>query len=129
MSVPGTFKNRPPAPRRMPAVPHVDASLIANGALVVEHWVVGECSVIVAREPVAADGSYRWHLSIAHSKRYPTWDEIKTARYGIPTVAEVDFMAQLLPKITGSPGRHWTNAHDNCFHLYETTPDINPAVT
>lgn len=122
MGVPGTFKNRPPAPRRV-IDPGSEARLIAGGALVAEVWAVGDCSVFVAREPVAADGCYRWHLSIAHPTRYPTWDEIKIARYGIPTIADVDCMAQLLPNMT--EGRRWTNAHDNCFHLYETTPDID----
>lgn len=125
--VPGTFKARPTAPRQLPDDPDVGGYLRAQGALLVEFWVVGECGVIVAREPIGTTAPrYRWHLSISHPRRYPTWDEIKVARYSIPTVADVAFMAQLLPLVEEG---QWTNVHDNCFHLYETTPDLDLRVT
>jgi hypothetical protein len=128
MTVPGTFKNRPPAPVKVAGSERVRNSLLAGGSLLVEFWDVGECSVILSRDPIGVTGErYRWHLSIAHRSRYPTWDEIKVARYGIPTLEGVDQMVQLLPRMTA--GRAWTNLHDNCFHLYETTPDINLLVT
>ncbi len=97
--------------------------MIGEGALAAYTYILGECSVIVAREPVGPGGSYRWHLSIAHRGRYPTWDEIKTARYSIPVLANVRLMVQLLPKIDSDV--QWMNAHDNCFHLYESTDEFD----
>lgn len=49
----------------------------------------GECLVIVGH---SRDG---WHLSISHPHRYPTWDEIKAARYAL-TPQNVT-MALILP--------------------------------
>jgi hypothetical protein len=54
----------------------------------------------------------RWHLSISHPERYPTWDEIKTARYQL--VPNDVTMAMLLP-----PKERYVNIHPNCFHLWE----------
>lgn len=54
----------------------------------------------------------RWHLSISHPKRYPTWDEIKEARYKL--MPENITVAMLLP-----PPREYVNIHENCFHLWE----------
>jgi hypothetical protein len=65
-----------------------------------------EISVIVGIE------HDRWHLSIAHPRRYPTWEEIKEARYRF--VPDRVTMAMLLP-----PRREYINLHPNCFHLYE----------
>jgi hypothetical protein len=94
----------------------VTGQLLAIGALVAECYVMGECSVIVAREP-DTDGYYRWHLSVAHPSRYPSWDEIKTARYSLSELKDVPVMAQLLPLLASDD--EWVNAHDNCFHLHE----------
>jgi len=71
-----------------------------------------ECAVIVCREPFA-DG-LRWHLSISHPTRYPTWDEIKVARYAL-TPADVA-MAMILPRTD-----EYVNVpqQDNVFHLHE----------
>lgn len=124
--VPGTMKQALSEPVR--AADHYDptirnwggfqeAAILRNGALIAACYVVGGCSVIVAREPVAGDGSYRWHLSIAHPERYPTWDEIKFARYTITYTKDVPLMVQLLPRVENAS--KWTNAHENCFHLYE----------
>lgn len=60
---------------------------------------------------VAKEGGF-WHLSISHPYRYPTWDEIYTARY--------DFMPEhinaaiILPKKS-----EYVNVHPNCFHVHE----------
>lgn len=40
----------------------------------------GECNVILSRE-TPTDDRLRWHISISHPHRHPTWDEIKTVRY------------------------------------------------
>lgn len=66
--------------------------------------------VIVAWE--VANG---WHLSISHPTRYPTWDEIKTARYEL--LPDEVTMGMLLP-----PSAEYVNVHPNCFHLHEVTP-------
>lgn len=73
-----------------------------------------ECSVFVGVEPVKERGivRMRWHLSIAHPKRYPTWDEIKAARYEL--IPHDLTIAMILP-----PPSEYVNIHNNCFHLHE----------
>lgn len=62
---------------------------------------------------VSQDGpDKRRHLSISHPERYPTYDEIKNARYDL--VPDDVTMAMLLP-----PRAEFVNLHNNCFHLYE----------
>ena len=75
-------------------------------------FLLGECSVIVAREPAGRGGEYLWHLSIAHPERYPSWDEIHDARYRL--VPDSVTMGMLLP-----PRAEYVNVHPNCFHLWE----------
>ena len=53
-----------------------------------------------------------WHLSISHPSRYPTWDEIRDARYDL--LPDGCTMAMLLP-----PKGEYVNLHRNCFHLHE----------
>lgn len=81
----------------------------------------GHLTVIVSRHPKAK----LWHLSISHRLslldpkterplpgRYPTWDEIKEARYSLlPDSAQ---MAMILP-----PKAEYVNVHPTTFHLYE----------
>lgn len=54
----------------------------------------------------------RWHMSIAHPGRYPTWEEISEARYQF--VPNDVYMAMGLP-----PKHVYVNLHPNCFHLWE----------
>lgn len=77
-------------------------------------YMLGNCSVFVGIEPNTERGISRdrWHLSIAHKTRYPTWDEIKAARYEL-VPANVT-MAMILP----TPDEY-VNLHKNCFHLHE----------
>lgn len=123
--VPGTFRDRPANPRRIltAGAARLERGLVEAGALAAECWELGECSVIASRERYR--GVYRWHLSVAHPDRYPTWDEVKVAAYGIPSVrlAEGRTFAQLLgnPKTAGQ----WVNAHENCFHLYEVEDPLD----
>jgi hypothetical protein len=70
------------------------------------------CAVILGHEPIGPGGELRWHLSISHAKRYPTWKEIKEARYFF--IPDNVTMAMLLP-----PQAEYVNAHPNCFHLHE----------
>jgi hypothetical protein len=108
--VPGTFKQRPPALLEI-GVPGWFAAQHGHG---VRRFALGDCTVLLAREPLGPAGALRWHLSISHPSRYPTWDEIKTARYEL-TPPEIT-MAMVLP-----PPDEYVNvaAQDNVFHLHE----------
>jgi hypothetical protein len=67
----------------------------------------------VAGSPIiGGDDGFRWHLSMSHPSRYPTWDELKEARYRL--LPDEIYMAQLLP-----PKADYVNLHENCFHLHE----------
>lgn len=81
--VPGTQEIVTPPPRRRydAGARNLEDRMKGNGALFCETYSVGECNVIVAREPAGKHREFLWHLSISHPDRYPTWDEIKTARY------------------------------------------------
>lgn len=69
-------------------------------------WIIGECSVLYSLD------ANRHHLSIAHPKRYPTWEEIKQARYVF--LPDDCYMAIMFP-----PKKYWVNLHRNAFHLWE----------
>ena len=58
-----------------------------------------------------------WHLSVAHPKRYPTWDEIKAIRYAL--LPDDKTFAILFP-----PMAQYVNIHQNCFHLHEV-PELH----
>jgi len=60
--------------------------------------------------------SGRRHASIAHTSRYPTWDEIKEVRYSF--FPDDCMVAMPLP-----PRSDYVNLHPNCFHLYEMVDD------
>ena len=73
-----------------------------------------ECMVLISQDPVTEHGilRMRMHLSISCTRRYPTWDEIKDARYSL--LDNNLTMAMMLP-----PMEEYVNLHNNCFHLYE----------
>ncbi len=54
----------------------------------------------------------RWHLSIAHPYRYPSWNEIHEARYRF--LPPDMYVAMILP-----PRELYVNLHPNAFHLWE----------
>lgn len=66
----------------------------------------GELSVFVAHE-----GGY-WHLSIAHPRRNPTWQELHDCRYDL--IPDDVYMALILP-----PRAEYVNIHKHAFHLWE----------
>ena len=74
----------------------------------------GPCQVLVSQElrPKKGDARTYWHLSISCRDRYPTWEEIKDARYSLLPMGLT--FAQILP-----PMDQYTNIHPNCFHLWE----------
>ena len=95
--------------------------LVRAGALGVHLYVMGECRIIVAREPAAKDGSRLWHLSVSCADRHPTWDEIKTARYVL--LPQDLCFGVLLP-----PAEFYVNVpeQDHVFHLFEITDPREP---
>jgi hypothetical protein len=79
------------------------------------------CSIFCGYEPAKAVPEGVWlppealmifHLSIAHTDRYPTWDEIADARYEL--IPDDVTMALLLP-----PKGEYVDAHNHCFHLWQ----------
>ncbi len=75
--------------------------------------------ILITQDPVqeasriiGGDDGFRWHLSISHPQRYPTWDEMKDARYRL--LPDDCYMIQILP-----PKAQYLNVHERCFHLIE----------
>lgn len=123
--IPGThepgFKEQPIVQQPMP--PQVEAAtrIMGGTALVMNIYRMGECSIIMAREQAAADGTFLWHLSISCTHRHPTWDEIKVARYRLLPLELT--MGMLLP-----PPENYVNVQqqDHVFHLWEITDPRSP---
>jgi len=55
-----------------------------------------------------------WHMSIAHPRRYPTWDEIAKARYTL--LPHEKTFAQILP-----PPGDYVNIHNYALQIVELT--------
>lgn len=73
----------------------------------------GLLAALVGREPVGGVGAPRWHISVQHRDRVPSWDELVQAAHDLrPGVVFV----------LGVPPRSWwLNAHPRVLHLWETT--------
>uniref|UniRef100_A0A6H1ZTI7 DUF7694 domain-containing protein n=1 Tax=viral metagenome TaxID=1070528 RepID=A0A6H1ZTI7_9ZZZZ len=69
-------------------------------------WEFDSCIVCISKD------LGKWHLSISHLSRYPTYDEIKSARYEF--IEDSVTMAMFFP-----PKAEFVNLSKNCFHLYE----------
>ncbi len=108
---------------RVPRGEHDDFIAAATGALGLRVYQLnvadGHLTVLAGAETAGHDAP-RWHLSISHRTnehppkpgRYPTWDEIKDARYRfMPAHITV---AQILP-----PEDEFVSVHDTTFHLWE----------
>jgi len=78
-------------------------------------FTYGELIILVGREPVS-EKEKRWHLSISHPTRYPSWEEIKLARYEL--CPQDITMAMLL-----TPPENYVDIHKNCFHLWQLHPE------
>jgi hypothetical protein len=75
----------------------------------------GKLRILIGQQvmgDVRAGGLLRWHMSISCADRYPTWNEIRDARYAL--LPDDCTMAMLLP-----PKTQYVNIHQNCFHLHE----------
>lgn len=72
----------------------------------------GELLAIVGREPVDEEGvDVRWHISIQHEDRVPSWDELAAAGHALrPGVVFV---------IGVPPRSWWINVHEHVLHLWE----------
>jgi hypothetical protein len=74
----------------------------------------GDLMLMVSGEQERAE--IGWHISISHPHRYPTWDEIYTARYDF-CPSEID-MAIFLPKKS-----EYVNIHPDCVHVHQIRDD------
>jgi len=74
-------------------------------------YSMGRCHILAGQEP-----GIGWHLSISCRNGYPTWDEIRFARYQL--IPDEVTVAMILP-----PRSEYINIHSNCFHLYEIEGD------
>jgi len=80
-------------------------------------FVKGYCRVMLSKEPrpgriLLANPPLSLHLSISCEDRYPTWDEIKDAKYSL-TPNDLT-MVMIFPK-----PEDYVNIHNFCFHLWE----------
>lgn len=75
-------------------------------------WSKGDCRVLITNDPAHGKIPERLHLSISCADRYPTWEEIKDARYNLLPLGQ--HFAMILP-----PPGEYVNVHPNCFHLLE----------
>lgn len=58
----------------------------------------------------------KWHLSVAHPSRLPTYEELKRCRYKY--TPDKKYMAQIFP-----PKKEFVNFHPYCLHLWEVAED------
>jgi hypothetical protein len=75
----------------------------------------GGCTVIVTRE------FGRWHMSIAHKHRYPTWLEISAAWYRCIPDAAMITGGLMLPRLT-----EYVNIHNFCMHVIQIEEPDEP---
>ena len=73
-------------------------------------WEKGDLAAIVSRDEITP-GDARWHISLQHRLRVPTWNELAEAahalRPGVPFVIGVP------------PKSQWINVHERVLHLFE----------
>lgn len=70
------------------------------------------------RTGIEGDGEARWHLSISHRFRLPTWEEIRAVRDAL-------LPADVVLCIPHPPRAWWLSLHPNCLHLWEINdPDL-----
>lgn len=73
-------------------------------------YTMGKCRILISPPYIAQGIGY--HMSISHTSRYPTWDEISHARYQL--LPDNITMAMLLP-----PTEQYVNLHERTFHLHQ----------
>ena len=74
-------------------------------------WRKGLLSAIVSRDHLQGDAVARWHVSVSHRDRVPSWEEMAEAAHELrPGV----------PMAIGVPPRSWwINVHPHVLHLWE----------
>jgi hypothetical protein len=79
-------------------------------------WRRTPLACLMGREPLTPEDEGRWHLSVSHIERIPTWDElVETAHVLRPGV----------PFVVGLPPRSWWMNYDQrVLHLWETRDDL-----
>lgn len=107
-------KRQQPQPMKCPIVERATAPVFMPGA---RRWSMGEISIILTEN----DGN-GLHLSLAHPRRLPTWDEVKRVRYELLPANRT--FAMLLP-----PREQYVNAHEFCFHLVEVRGNADQGVS
>lgn len=89
-----------------------ERSLAAIQDGTMERWSrIYESSLERLRVIVAWEVGHGWHLSISHPSRYPTWDEIRDARYDL--VPDGCTLAMLLPPRGGAAWWRLSTAADS----------------
>lgn len=125
MKIPGTFKQKNLTAKRIESsiAKAIRNNAFESGAYYAEVWSLEDCTVIVTREPHGdTEKVFRWHLSISHPYRYPSWDEMKFAILNlIPD--ENAMMAQILIPERAT-NQEWVNISENCFHWWEIRDEI-----
>ena len=96
-----------------PIPDHIKRRLEVAKPSSMSEWIGGWCEPRRQLSVFITKDAGLWHLSIAHPVRYPSWDEIKAARYefipddvymsdGTPTETSVGQSAQQLLPFVGS---------------------------
>lgn len=93
-------------------------TLRAVGLAGAHAFTMGDCRILMNREPAGIHGEMRWHLTISCATRHPSWDEIKTARYRL--LGPDTVIAMILPQ-----PRFYVNVaeQDHVFQLWEVDDD------
>lgn len=109
VSRPTFITSRPDlTPHEIPTPPDVERAALVHGNAYVRCYVLGECTVVVTRE------SDRWHLSVAHKTRLPTWDECAAAWYRCVPAAKTLCGSLVLP-----PLHEYVNRNEFCLQVCE----------
>jgi hypothetical protein len=124
-NVPGTWEGEPPPyPVQVKTNPLVLRAIARDAGeenvRSLKQYVAGECMILVGRERVHGE-HWLWHMTISCKDRYPTWDEIKAARYRL--LSNGLTFGMLMP-----PPEQYVNveAQDHVFHLWEITDPRKP---
>ena len=78
-------------------------------------------AVICGQEFCGPHGELRWHISVSHAKRNPTWEEIHDLRYRL--IPDDAMMVMFLP-----PKWQYVDLHRYCFHLFEISEEEAPRI-
>lgn len=113
------MKTKSKPPMKCPIVKIPDGfnpfELVANN-ITVERFQMGDVSILKTHKPGVG-----LHLSLAHPRRLPTWDEVKRVRYELLPLDKT--FAMLLP-----PPEEYTNLHEYCFQMIEVRGNCDVGV-